>query len=69
MENEGTDFAGSARRLRHRSGSIPEYLRGRPPEFDQYLALHETCVHLLELKSEGLIREMRSGMKKRYLPQ
>jgi len=39
------------------------------PEFDQYLALHETCVHLLELKSEGLIREMRSGMKKRYLPQ
>ncbi|OPY90105.1 MAG: Hydroxyacylglutathione hydrolase [Syntrophus sp. PtaU1.Bin208] len=38
------------------------------PEFDQYLALHETCVHLLELKSEGLIREIRSGVIKRYLP-
>jgi glyoxylase-like metal-dependent hydrolase (beta-lactamase superfamily II) len=38
------------------------------PEFDQYLALHETCVHLLELKHEGLIRESKTGMKKRYHP-
>jgi len=38
------------------------------PEFDQYLALHETCVHLVELKSEGLIQEIRSGVTKRYLP-
>jgi len=39
------------------------------PEFDQYLALHETCVHLLELKSEGSIREIQSGMKKLYRPR
>jgi glyoxylase-like metal-dependent hydrolase (beta-lactamase superfamily II) len=38
------------------------------PEFDQYLALHETCVHLLELKHEGLIREIKRGTKKRYHP-
>lgn len=41
---------------------------GNIPEFDQYLALHETCVHLLELKSEGLIQEIRSGDTIRYLP-
>jgi len=39
------------------------------PEFDQYLALHETCVHLLELKNEDLIREIRSGIKKLYRPR
>jgi len=39
------------------------------PEFDQYLALHETCVHLLELKSEGSIREIQSGIKKLYRPR
>ncbi len=36
------------------------------PEFDQYLALHETCVHLLELKNEGILREFSSGGKRRY---
>jgi len=41
---------------------------GGLPDFDQYLALHETCVHLLELKSEGLIQEIQSGIVKRYHP-
>jgi glyoxylase-like metal-dependent hydrolase (beta-lactamase superfamily II) len=41
---------------------------GDLPEFDQYLALHETCVHLLELKSKGLIQEIQTGVTKRYLP-
>jgi len=39
------------------------------PEFDQYLALHETCVHLVELNREGLIQEIPSGVTKHYRPR
>jgi hypothetical protein len=31
------------------------------PDFDKFLALNETYVHLLELKHQGIIREVRTG--------
>jgi hypothetical protein len=37
------------------------------PEFDQFLALNETYVHLLELIGEGLIREERTAEQAFYI--